>query len=353
MREGRDSLSRRGFLGSAAALGAAAWTKGGTARASTSSPGARERAVRPPEPVAVSSANGLEAVAEAVARMRQGEKPVDAAVAGVNLVELDPNDTSVGYGGLPNERGVVELDSAVMDGPTHNGGAVASLQNIKTPSRVALLVMRRTDHCLLVGPGALEFARAHGFAEENLLTERARKRWLRWKENLSDRDDWFPPEEEEEGPRDTGTIHLSALDTAGDLGCVTTTSGLAFKIPGRVGDSPIIGAGLYLDNEVGSAGSTGRGESVILSCGSAMVVERMRAGRSPQEACLDVLERIAGQARANGLADEAGRPSFQVNFYAVAKDGRHGGAAMFEGSRYAVADAAGARREPSAWLFER
>lgn len=309
--------------------------------------------------VAISSANGLQAVATAYAQMAAGTRPVDAAVAGVNHVELDPEDTSVGYGGLPNERGVVELDSSVMDGITHNAGAVASLQGIKTPSRIALLVMRRTDHCLLVGQGALDFAIAHGYQPENLLTEKARKLWLYWKETQSRSDDWFPPSDDEIAndpvlkDRPTGTIHLSARNAAGDFGACTTTSGLAFKIPGRVGDSPLIGDGLYVDNEVGSAGSTGRGEAVILSCGSFAIVERMRAGRTPQQACLDVLERIVAQSRRNGNVDAEGRPDFNVNFYAIAKNGDHAGAALWKGSRFAVADAAGARHEDSAYLFEK
>ena len=310
---------------------------------------------------AVSSLNGLKSVEISVQQMQAGRSPVDAAVAGVNVVELDPNDLSVGYGGLPNERGVVELDSAVMDGPTHNAGGVASLRGIKTPSRVALKVMRRTDHCLLVGQGALEFAKAHGFVEEDLLTDRSRKLWLYWKETLSNGDDWLPPSDDElaqdpvlKGKRPPGTIHLSARNADEDLGCVTTTSGLAFKIPGRVGDSPLIGDGLYLDNEIGSAGSTGRGEAVILSCGSFAIVERMRSGRSPQQACLDVLERIVDQSRRNGLVDEQGRPTFNVNFYAIAKDGRYAGAALYQGAKFAVADdVGGARAEASAYLFER
>ncbi len=346
---GMPDLSRRQFL-SATAAGYAALSLGARAPAAQSEGGA----------VAVSSANGLEAVRTAWEGMSQGGRPVDAAVAGVNLVERDPNDLSVGYGGLPNENGVVELDAAVMDGPTHNAGAVASLRGIKTPSQVALRVMRRTDHVLLVGQGALEFARAHGFQEENLLTERSRKLWLYWKERRSDRDDWFPPSDEElaEDPilrneRPPGTIHLSARNESGDFGCVTTTSGLAFKIPGRVGDSPLIGDGLYLDNEVGSAGSTGRGEAVILSCGSFAIVERMRSGRTPEQACHDILERIVDQSRRNGLADDQGRPSFNVRFYALSKDGKYAGASMYSGGKFAVADAAGARLEEGSFLFQR
>ena len=306
----------------------------------------------------IASDNGVAAVATAVAAMSAGAAPVDAAVAGVNLNELDPEDNSVGYGGLPNEDGVVELDAAVMDGPTHRAGAVASIRNIKTPSRVALQVMRRSDHVLLVGEGALRFARAHGFVEESLLTEKSRKLWLYWKETLSATDDWFPPTDDEiaRDPvlkrRPTGTIHLSARNAAGDFGCTTTTSGLAFKIPGRVGDSPLIGDGLYLDNAVGSAGGTGRGEASILACGAFAVVERMRAGRSPLDACLDILSRVVDQSRKNGNADGNGRPTFNLSLYALAKDGSYGSASLLAGCKFAVADATGTRLETGGHLFE-
>ena len=217
-------------------------------------------------PVVISSANGFEAVKKAFDIIQSGKDALDGVIAGVNLLEDDPNDHSVGLGGLPNEDGIVELDACCMHGPTHNAGGVAALRNIRNPSKVARLVMERTDHVLLVGKGALSFARRHGFKEENLLTDEAREQWLHWQENLSEEDDWFPPIEKEnsqstlEWERDTGTINCNALDLNGDLSGVTTTSGLSYKIPGRVGDSPIIGAGLYVDNEVGACGSTGRGE---------------------------------------------------------------------------------------------
>jgi len=347
-------VTRRAFLSSVAAGAAAA------SAATLLAPAARARAAGPPTPagaICVASGNGEKAVAHALSELQKGTAPADAAVAGVNLNELDPEDSSVGYGGLPNEEGVVELDAAVMDGPTHRAGAVASLRGIKTPSRVALLVMRRTDHVLLVGEGALRFARAHGFVEENLLTERSRKLWLYWKETLSAGDDWFPPTAEEiaDDPdlrnRPTGTIHLSARSAGGDFGCTTTTSGLAFKIPGRVGDSPLVGDGLYLDNEVGSAGGTGRGEAAILSCGAFAVVERMRAGRRPLDACLDVLGRVVDQSRRNGNADRDGRPAFNLTLYALAKDGSRGSAAIWSGQKFAVADDAGARLEECGFLF--
>ena len=226
-------------------------------------------------PVAVASRNGLAAVKLAVERMLAGAAPVNAAVAGVAIPEGDPDEVGVGYGGLPNEDGVVQLDAAVMDGTTMRAGAVAALERVKHPAAVALEVMRHTNRILLVGEGALKFARAYGFPEENLLTERSRKIWLLWKENASGKDDWLPDAKEVEDPdirwfierygdsyfRPGGTIHPSACAADGQLGCCTTTSGLFFKVSGRVGDSPLVGCGLYCDSEVGSAGGTGHGES--------------------------------------------------------------------------------------------
>ncbi len=308
----------------------------------------------PRRPVAIASANGLRAVEKAAELMSAGVDPLDAAIAGVAIVEADPADHSVGYGGIPNEDGIVELDSAVMHGPTHAGGAVAALRNIMHPASVARLVMKRTDHCLLVGEGALRFARMHGVAETDLLTDDSRKIWLYWKETNSKIDDRVPPSPEELDPavkkffgpeyvREHGTIHLSALDTHGDLGCVTTTSGLYFKIPGRVGDSPILGAGLWLDNTVGSAGSTGRGEANLLNLSSHTVVEEMRRGAAPKDAALEACRRIVATNRAKRLQDAQGRPNFNVNFYAVARDGRYAGASLWAGSKMAVHDGEHAR----------
>lgn len=347
------SLSRRGFL--AAAAGGLIASAADPAAADPAPPAAATR------PVAVASANGLASVARAFELMRDGTDPLDAAVAGVAIVEDDPNDHSVGFGGLPNEDGVVELDASVMHGPTHKAGAVAALRNIRNPSKVARLVMQRTDHVLLVGEGALRFAKAHGFKEEELLTDEARRMWLRWKERLSEDDDWLPPEDSGGGPRTRakgrqdhvyGTINCCAVDAAGNIGGVTTTSGLAYKIPGRVGDSPIIGAGLYVDNAVGAAGSTGRGEANLQNCSSFLVVELMRAGKSPQDACLEVLRRVADHAEPR-LRDSKGRPTFGLSLYAVAKDGRYGSANIWSGTKFAVADAAGARLEKAAFLYKK
>ncbi len=345
-----DTLHRRAFLSATAAAGLGATALG-------ASPFRQAGARRP---VVISSANGLRTVTKAMELIRAGADPLDAAIAGVAIVEADPSDRSVGYGGIPNEQGVVELDAAVMHGPTHGGGAVASIRNIMHPAAVARVVMKRTDHCLLVGEGALKFARAHGFPEENLLTEESRKIWLHWKETLSANDDWLPPPDDELdavvrehfGIRKTGTIHCSALDTHGDVGCTTTTSGLYYKIPGRVGDSPILGAGLYLDNTVGSAGSTGRGEANLLNCSSYLIVEGMRRGLAPKDAIVEAMKRVVATNRAKRLQDAKGRPNFDVKFYAISKDGRFAGGSLWAGARMAVHDGDSARLVDCTPLFD-
>lgn len=344
-----DSIVRREFVLGSLSLGCLA-----TGRHSVGGPADPDRQV----PTAIASENGLAAARKAVELMQEGGDPLDAAIAGVNLNEDDPNDDTVGLGGLPNEDGVVELDSAVMHGPTARAGAVAALRNIRHPSLVAKRVMDRSDHVLLVGEGALRFARAHGFVEENLLTEASRRKWLHWKETHSDEDDWLSPEETAKDHarverRPTGTIHLSALDGNGNVGCVTTTSGLAYKIPGRVGDSAIIGAGLYLDNQIGSAGSTGRGEANLLNCSSFLIVEEMRRGASPTDACLAACKRIVSNTKEKRLLDTQGRPAFDVKFYALDKQGRHGSAAIWSGAQYAHANARDAALLDSAYVFER
>lgn len=328
--------------------------------------GARIEAVssRPPA-TAIASANGLRAVRRAVDLLTEGKDTVEAAVEGVALVEDDPSDMSVGYGGLPNEAGVVQLDASVMHGPTMRAGAVACLENIKNPSRVAKEVMERTDHVLLVGAGALAFAKAVGFEETNLLTDRARRAWLRWKTTLSKEDDWLSDEEIAEdfkrieprhrdamAHRPTGTISCICLNEKGEISGCTTTSGLAYKIPGRVGDSPIIGAGLYIDGEVGGCGSTGRGEAVLQSSGSRVVVENMKRGMSPAEAILDVLKRICDQTKSPRLLNRPGRPNFDVNFYALRVDGEHAGGRIYRGGRYAVCDGESARLVESVYLYD-
>lgn len=307
----RDKISRRNFIKHITAVGTA-----------ISCTGHCILRAKPQEnfkiPVVVTSRGndwGVKVLTPAWEKYQKTGMMLDAVELGANVVELDPEDTSVGYGGYPNEDGVVELDASIMDGPKRYAGAVASLRNIKTPSSVARRVMERSDHVMLVGEGALRFARAHGFKEENLLTEKARVSWLKWKENLSKDDDWIPPEDGnyDNDYRETGTINVLGVDDKGNVYGITTTSGLAYKIPGRVGDSPIIGAGLYVDNDVGAAGAIGRGEAVIKICGSFLVVEKMREGLSPTDACSYAIERI--------IKNAGGKPNFDVFFTAVNKQG--------------------------------
>jgi len=340
-------------------------------------------AVGNPKEIAIASSNGLQACARAMEILKAGGDTLDAVIAGVNINEEDPGDSSVGYGGLPNEDGVVELDACVMHGPTRRAGSVASLRNIKTPSKVARLVMEETDHIMLVGEGALRFAKVYGFVEENLLTERSRLAWLVWKKSLRDsrqHNNWggglskpaawlkrrFPGVEEKTlawarevamNPP-TGTINCLALNSKGEMSGVTTTSGLAWKIAGRVGDSPSIGAGLFVDQDVGAAGSTGRGEENIRVAGAHTIVEDMRHGMSPKEACLDVLKRIAR----NFDDDRSKLAQFDITFYALRKDGAYGGASLWSGAvregkvtprSFAVNDGGPSRLERCAYLFER
>ncbi len=330
-----------------------------------STAGVLRAAEAPARQVVISSANGLKATNKAMKMIRRGEDTLDAVVAGVNLVEEDPNDQSVGYGGLPNEHGVVQLDASVMHGPTHGAGSVAALEGIKTPSRVAKLVMERTDHVLIVGEGAREFALAMGFQNEDLLTDEAREIWLKWKSQLNPNDDWINPKDRVSGSglggenvnlerilKYHGTINCNAVNAKGDISGVTTTSGLSFKIPGRVGDSPIIGAGLYVDNDVGACGSTGRGEANLKTCASFMVVEYMRQGLSPEEAGLRVLKRISENTVEPYLRDETGRPNFNVLFYVINKKGEFAGVSMYSGRQYAVHDGEVNQLCDAAYLYE-
>ena len=362
------NITRRGFLG-------------GGALAAALSPGLPALArPAPSRPVVVSSSNGLAVTAKAMEMLRKGADTLEAALAGVQLVEDDPGDRSVGYGGLPNEEGVVELDACVMHGPTKRAGAVASLRDVRSPSRVARVVMERTDHVLLVGEGALRFALAHGFARENLLTEESREIWLRWKEGMSGEDAWGPGLDSPPGRAasgrvaridalargyvahpPTGTVSCLVVDERGDMSGTTTTSGRAFKVPGRVGDSPLIGCGLFVDNAVGAAGATGRGEECIKINGAHTIVEMMRRGMSPTDACLEALKRIA----ANYDGDRARLRKVGMDFFALRKDGEYGGASLWshgehatdEGvvripARFAVHDGRQNRMVDAAYLFE-
>ncbi len=343
-----EAVSRREFLRS---------TVGGLAAGALAIP----HPMRPPrplpaasawaaKPVIVSSANGLRAVQRAFDLLMQGTDPLDAVIEGVKIQELDPNDDSVGYGGLPNADGVVQLDASCMHGPTRRAGAVGALEGIKTPSEVAKLVLKYTDHIFLVGEGAKRFALSYGFQEEDLLTEHSRQAWLKWRANRDPEDDFLDiPASEAMVRRPTGTINCDAVTPGGDLAAVTTTSGLSWKIPGRVGDSPVIGAGQYCDNDAGAAGSTGRGEANIKACGGFLTVEHMRRGMKPTDACLETLKRVVHMTEQRLLAPD-GRPRFQLNFYAVNKRGEFGAASLYP-SRFAVHDGSAARLVDTAHLY--
>jgi N4-(beta-N-acetylglucosaminyl)-L-asparaginase len=286
-------VNRRDFvLSSAAAVVAAASTGAGRAEAQAAPQAPTMMVKKTVPPVVIASNNGntyknggdITGVAKAFRMMTEGADVLDALIAGVNLCELDPADTSVGYGGMPNADGVVQLDSSCMHGPKKRAGAVACIEGVRTPSLVAKAVMETTDHHLLVGKGAQEFARNMGFTiEADLNTERSRGLWLEWKRRVDSEHYLDPIKRSEAGfqaglqmVRDGlieadhyfGTINCDGINPKGDICGVTTTSGLAWKIPGRVGDSPILGAGLYVDNAVGAAGSTGRGEANIYNLSS-------------------------------------------------------------------------------------
>jgi N4-(beta-N-acetylglucosaminyl)-L-asparaginase len=376
----KNGISRRTFVGSTTASAVTA-----TISSHLVPPGvAQSKGTRP---VVVASANGLRATEKAMEMIRGGADTLDAVIAGVNIIEDDPKDMSVGYGGIPNADGEVELDASVMHGPSRRAGAVGGLKHIKNPSKIARLVMERTDHLMLVGDGALKFALAHGFKKEDLLTDESRAIWLRWKETMSDRDSWGPGLAAPEPPAPTsqglgsrvsdantellaladdiiaqpitGTINCLAVNEKGDVSGTTTTSGLSFKLPGRVGDSPIIGCGLFVDNEVGAAGSTGRGEENIRIVGAHAVVEMMRKGMSPTDACLEACRRVS----ASYNNDKAKLKLFNIDFYAVNKAGEFGAAALWGYSisrrtrqktrnRYAVNDGKENKHHEVAYLYE-
>ncbi len=328
--------------------------------------------------IVVGSANGFHTdrpagVKIAYDKMMAGTDTLDAIIAGVNTQELDPSDQSVGLGGLPNAEGVVQLDASCMHGPTKRAGSVAALEGIATPSLVAKAVMEYTEHIMLVGNDAKRFALAMGFKEQNLLTEQSRKDWLKWKAakkpdgwtNQEKRQSWLKwnaargnkksqSENEELYTGATnwthGTINMNAVNAAGEMSSCTTTSGISWKVPGRIGDSPIIGAGQYCDQTVGAAGSTGRGESNIMVCGAFLAVELMRQGKSPEQALMTTMERVIAMSEKRLLQN--GRPLFGLSFYAVSKDGRYAGACAYEGTDYAICDEKGPRVEKMAYLFK-
>ncbi len=326
-------------------------------------------AVRGPEvlarktrsPLVVGSANGAQfrnggqhtAQEEAFVRLAAGEDPLAAAVAGVAINELDPLEESVGYGGLPNADGVVQLDASVMHGVRRRAGAVAALEGVRTPAAVALAVADATDHHLLAGAGAQTFARQMGFTvEADLNTENSRRKWREWKSKI-DPAHWLDPARREsaadaardamvaEGKLDPlhafGTINLCVLGAGGELAGVTTTSGLAWKIAGRVGDSPILGAGLYVDGEVGAAGSTGRGEANLYSLASFFVVEELRRGAHPKDAGMAALERVRRNTVEKRLLDARGNPNFGLQFYVLDRQGRAAGVSLYREYRGSIA----------------
>ncbi len=333
--------------------------------------------------VVISSANGLASCKKAMEMLQQGADTLDAVIAGVNIIELDPNDTSVGYGGLPNEDGVPELDSCVTHGPTRRCGAVGAIRGIKTPSKIAKLVMDHTTHVMIVGEGATRFAKDYGYKEEDLLTDKSRLAWLVWKQSLRSPaafNNWvsmdqnlsaenvpmkrlketFPGVDEDtlawawdKAIHPTyGTINCLSLNEKGEMSGVTTTSGLAWKIPGRVGDSPIIGAGLFLDQDVGGAGSTGVGEENIRIAGGHTVVENMRHGMHPKDAVMDALKRVSR----NYNDDKSKLAKLDIQFYALRKDGAHAAGSLWRGKnhvQYSVNDGGDSRHEPCVFLYQR
>lgn len=318
------------------------------------------------KPVVIASGNGNQfknggdetCVQKAFRMMNEGADVLDSLIAGVNIVELDPLDTSVGYGGLPNADGVVQLDSCCMHGPKKWAGGVACLEGVRTPSLVARDVMQKTDHHLLVGKGAQDFARNMGHTiEADLNTETSRRAWLEWKRR-TDPGHYLDPAKRDgggtaileqmaaEGWLDRehmyGTINCDGINSKGEICGVTTTSGLAFKIAGRVGDSPILGAGLYVDGDFGAAGSTGRGEANLHNLCSFLIVEELRRGAHPKDAGMVAVKRIAEKTEKR-LQDANGRPNFGIQFYVLDKKGRHAGVIMTGRSRYAVCDENGPR----------
>lgn len=365
-----DRINRRQFVMASAAAGIATAAVSGGAATPAAVHAGRSK------PVVVASYNGLtmknggekSCVELAFERIVRGDDVLEALIEGVNLVELDPEDASVGYGGRPNAEGVVQLDACCMHGPKKRAGGVAALEGVRTPSRVARAVMEYTDHHLLVGRGAQAFARSMGFEiEDDLNTEKSRQMWLEWKRRV-DPGHYLDPALRSEAAHRAGqqmireglmaeseyygTINCNGVSPAGDVCGVTTTSGLAWKMAGRVGDSPILGAGLYVDNDHGAAGSTGRGEANLYGLCSFLVVEELRRGSSPKDAGMEALRRIRANTIERRLLNDRGLPNFNVNFYVVNKAGEHAGVALYadnEEARYAVCTENGpelARVEP-------
>jgi len=358
-----NKLNRREFVAATAAAGVAAVSPGGMLGK------APDLLIpRSIEPVVISDLSGIRyknggpvsCVEKAFSMITGGGDVLDALLAGVNIPELDPEESGIGYGGLPNEEGVVQLDACCMHGPKKRAGGVAALEGVRTPSLVAKAVMDYTDHHLLVGKGAQDFARKLGFEiEDDLNTEKSRRLWLEWKRRLDPAHYLDPKKRPEhsyriglqmvrEGLIDEssfwGTINCDGINAKGEICGVTTTSGLAWKIPGRAGDSPILGAGLYVDNKVGAAGSTGRGEANLYNLTSYLIVENMRRGLHPKDAGMEGLKRIKANTVEKRLLNSRGNPAFNIRFFVLNAKGEHAGVTMYASgeTRYAMCDQNGA-----------
>jgi N4-(beta-N-acetylglucosaminyl)-L-asparaginase len=379
-------ISRRQFLKTTSTSIAAAGPLAGAAADAAERRSAELWIQRSVKPIVISDYSGWEfrnggkenAVERAFRMISEGKDVLDALIAGVNIPELDPLETGIGYGALPNADGVIELDASCMHGPRKRAGAVACLQGVRTPSLVAKAVMDYTDHHLIAGDGARQFARAMGFEVENdLNTENSRKLWREWKRRI-DPEHWLDPDGDARKPipkhqkdpgmaalyesraieaglsmvRDGliregsfwGTINCDGIGPNGDICGVTTTSGLAWKIPGRTGDSPILGAGLYVDNEIGAAGSTGRGEANLYNLSSFLIVESMRRGMSPKDAGMEALKRIKDNTIEKRLLNARGNPNFNIRFFVLNKKGEYAGVSMYRSgeTKYAVCTENGA-----------
>ena len=329
-------------------------------------------------PVVVSDRSGIAfknggpkgCVETAFERMVQGRDVLDALIEGVNIVENDPEEPGVGYGAVPNADGVVQLDSSCMHGPTKRAGGVAAIEGVRTPSLVAKAVMDFTDHHLLVGKGAQDFARNMGFEiEEDITTGKSRKLWLEWKRRI-DPEHYLDPKKRTTVEYEAalqmlreglvheshfwGTIHCNGINPRGEISGVTSTSGLSFKIPGRTGDSPILGAGIYVDNEVGACGSTGRGEANLYNLTSFLIVENMRRGAHPKDAALGGLKRIQSNTLEKRLLNRRGLPNFNIRFFALNAKGEYAGVTLYaaEETVFAVCDENGPREEALEPLLE-
>ena len=368
-------LNRRDFVRTTTAAGVAAAAASQDLFAQTSAGRGPTMMTPGVKPLVISAANGNQfknggaktCVQTAYDMITGGSDVLDALIAGVNIVELDPEDDSVGYGGLPNAEGVVQLDSCCMHGPLKRAGGVAAIEGVRTPSKIAQLVMSTTDHHLLVGKGAQEFARGMGFKiEDDLNTEKSRNLWLEWKRR-TDPEHYLDPKKRAQAWYDAGvqmireglidpdhywgTINCDGISAKGEICGVTTTSGLAWKIPGRVGDSPILGAGLYVDGEVGAAGSTGRGEANLYNLCSFFIVEEMRRGAHPKDAAMSALKRVVKNTVEKRLLNDKGQPNFGLNFYVLNAKGEHAGVSMYA-SKYAMCDANGPQTLETTPLFE-